>query len=311
MRHDDGSGRQPVGYQGRNLVMRRVAALSTLLLAALCLAGLTSTQASADVSSRACGWKKFYKADGSQWQCVFAENFGGVRLNTSRWRVHEAAKSGAMPGHACWSDDKDNVRVSGGALRLTVRKTSAPFVCHSLYGDFTTQYTGGSISTWDSLTPTYGRFEIRAKMPTAKVAGIHSAIWLFPVSSTYGPWPTSGEIDIAEYYTKYPDRSIPYLHYKSASTSPVTNTQCMIRNPRNYHVYTAEWTRGRIVISYDGVPCLVHQIKPAAPLTGSAPFDQPFYLILSQALGIGQNPFDPATTPLPQTMIVDRVRVWQ
>jgi hypothetical protein len=85
----------------------------------------------------------------------------------------------------------------------------------------------------------------------------------------------------------------------------------MIRNPRNYHTYTAEWTPGRIVISYDDVPCLVHQIRAASPLTGSAPFDQPFYLILSQALGIGQNPFDPATTPLPQTMTVDRVRVWQ
>jgi hypothetical protein len=77
-----------------------------------------------------------------------------------------------------------------------------------------------------------------------------------------------------------------------------------------FHTYTVEWTPGLITIDYDRKRCLTHRIKAAA-LTGSAPFDKPFFLVLTQTLGIGQNPFNASTTPLPQTMEVDRVRVWK
>jgi hypothetical protein len=50
--------------------------------------------------------------------------------------------------------------------------------------------------------------------------------------------------------------------------------------------------------------------NPAAPLVKPQPFDQPFFINLTQALGIGANLFDPATTPLPATTQVDYVRVW-
>jgi hypothetical protein len=46
-------------------------------------------------------------------------------------------------------------------------------------------------------------------------------------------------------------------------------------------------------------------------LVGSQPFDQPFMVVLTQALGITTNEFDPATTPLPATTQVDYVRVWK
>jgi beta-glucanase (GH16 family) len=250
------------------------------------------------------------KPDGSAWTCRFVDHFSGTRLNTASWTVQKSSNSAAAPALACWEDDPENVRVSGGSLHLTVRKKSAPFLCQSPWGDFTTQYTGGSISTWDKLEMTYGRYEIRAKFPTATVAGIHSALWLYPREMTYGPWPRSGEIDIAEYFTKYPDRAIPNIHYNDAGLDPSTNNQCYIRNPRMFHTYTVEWTPGLITIDYDRKRCLTHRIK-AASLTGSAPFDKPFFLVLTQTLGIGQNPFNASTTPLPQTMEVDRVRVWK
>jgi hypothetical protein len=46
-------------------------------------------------------------------------------------------------------------------------------------------------------------------------------------------------------------------------------------------------------------------------LAKPAPFDQPFFLALTQALGIGGNAFNPATTPLPATTQIDYVRIWQ
>jgi hypothetical protein len=41
-----------------------------------------------------------------------------------------------------------------------------------------------------------------------------------------------------------------------------------------------------------------------------APFDQPFFLSLTQALGVGTNS-PTASTPLPATTLVDYVRVWK
>ena len=262
------------------------------------------------VNPRACG-AKVKKPDGTTWACHYVDGFSGSTLNPLAWSVQKSSNSAAMPDQTCWEEDPDNVRVQRGKLLLTVRKEAVPFTCESPWGDFRTPYTGGSVSTRSKLELTYGRYEVRAKFPTARVTGIHSAIWLYPHDMTYGAWPNSGEIDVAEYYTRYPDRAIPYLHYKSASPDPVTNTQCFISNPRSFHNYTLEWTPGLITIKYDRTVCMRHRIDAEAPLTGSAPFDKPFFLILTQTLGIGQNPFDPATTPLPQTMEIDRVRIWR
>ena len=59
--------------------------------------------------------------------------------------------------------------------------------------------------------------------------------------------------------------------------------------------------------------CLEDTITPAAPLEAPQPFDHPFFVTLTQALGGpgGTNPFNSDITPLPATMQVDYVRVWK
>jgi hypothetical protein len=57
-------------------------------------------------------------------------------------------------------------------------------------------------------------------------------------------------------------------------------------------------------------PCLADHSSSASPLTDPAPFDEPFYICLTQALGIGTNAFIPGSTPLPATTSIDWVRVW-
>eukprot|EP00741_Cyanophora_paradoxa_P006651 tig00001029_g6434.t1 len=42
----------------------------------------------------------------------------------------------------------------------------------------------------------YGRVEVKARMPRGR--WLWPAIWMLPVNETYGEWPLSGEIDIAE-----------------------------------------------------------------------------------------------------------------
>lgn len=54
----------------------------------------------------------------------------------------------------------------------------------------------GRIHTKKGAAIKYGRVEITAKMPEGD--WLWPAIWMMPVTDTYGPWPQSGEIDIAE-----------------------------------------------------------------------------------------------------------------
>lgn len=260
-----------------------------------------------------CGSTTYRKANGSRYTCSFSDDFSGSSLDRNKWVVQQTGLSGHSLGGDCWVDDPDNIKVSGGTLKLISRQEDASFTCKSPFGDFTTQYTSGSVSTRGKFSQAYGRYEFRAKFPDAKVSGSHSALWLYPYSQTYGGWPASGEVDVAEYYTRYPDRAIPYIHYNvdGANSSPVTNTSCKIADPWNFHTYVMEWTTTTILISYDGATCLEHKIDAASPLTGAAPFDKPFVLYLSQVLGSGSNAFSADSTPLPLTTEIDWVRVWK
>lgn len=290
-------------------VTGRVVAAAVLLLAGMGVASATD-QASA-ASTPNCG-PRIAKSTGGYWRCTFDDEFANASLDRSKWVVQLTSNSGYHSGQECFVDTPNNVSVSNGALNLTVRAEAAPFVCSDPFGSYVTQYTSGMVSTWGLFSQAYGRFEVRAKMPAVTVAGLQSALWLWPQDSTkYGGWPASGEIDIAEAYSLYPDRAVPYVHYVPAAPDPnVTNTNCVISGLDQFHRYVAEWTPSSIKIMYDGRTCIVDNWNPAPPLVKPQPFDQPFIVALTQALGFGANAFDPATTPLPATTQVDYVRVW-
>jgi beta-glucanase (GH16 family) len=265
-----------------------------------------------DPSPYACG-TRIRKPDLSYWTCRFVEHFSGSSLDRSSWAVHQGSNNGSTLAtrFVCALDDPDNIRVVAGKLRLTVRREAEPFACEDdrAQEPFQAEYSAATISQLEKLEVTFARVEVRAKFSTAQVAGVHSAIWMYPEIESYGLWPLSGEIDIAEFYSVYPDRAFPFVHYRRDPGDPVSNNFCKL-NPRLFHKYVLEWTPGQIKILYDGRVCLTHRINAADPLTGSAPFDQPFHLILTQTLGIGQNPFKPGSTPLPQIMEIDWVKIW-
>jgi beta-glucanase (GH16 family) len=254
------------------------------------------------------------KADGSTWRCVFSDDFDGDALDTSKWLVLSSAASGYRNGPECYLGagsplGSDDVAVSDGTLRLTARELDHEITCPSLGGDFTSRWTGAFVTTYYSFTTTFGRVEVRAAFPDTEVAGVHSALWLWPPDLAYGS-DTTGEIDLAEFYSVYPDRVIPFLHYQPAVPDGTnTNDYCLVDDVTKMHDYVIEWEPGHVHIAYDGQTCVDHDIDPAPPLTGSEPFDQRYAIDLTQALGNATNAFTP-DTPLPATTTVDYVRVW-
>ncbi len=122
----------------------------------------------------------------------------------------ERVLTGPVGYLACYVNSPNSISVSGGALDLTARREAAPFKCAGL----TTQYTSGMVSTYTSFNQTYGRFEVRARLPQTTVAGLQETLWLWPINDTlYGAWPGSGEVDFSEFHSQYSALDIPYIHY--------------------------------------------------------------------------------------------------
>ena len=146
---------------------------------------------------------------------------------------------------------------------------------------------------------------------------MQSSLWLWPVDDTYygSRWPASGEIDFAEWYSQYPNLAIPYIHYnvqggKRADPNR-TNDNCAVEDTNAYNTYAVIWTNETITIQMDGETCLVDDWNPAKPEVKPDPFNMPFYINLTSAMGVdSNNPTTGTADELPATTNIDWVRVW-
>ena len=257
-----------------------------------------------------CGGETIEKESGDDWVCTFEDEFSGTALDRTKWSPMQTQYTGFTSGNECYVDDPDNIAVEDGSLRLTAKTLDADVRC----GWFDTRVTTASVSTRDKFSQAFGRFEIRAKFQAVPVpiTGLHGAIWLWPQASPYGAWPASGEIDIAEVYSVLPDRAIPALHYNVQGFNPNTWNPFCYLDPAEFHDYLLEWTTSSIRISFDGAVCLEDSITPAGGLwrprrsttTSSSPSPRRW-------VGWGRTSILPGVTPLPATMEVDYVRVWE
>ncbi|RNM17734.1 glycoside hydrolase family 16 protein [Nocardioides pocheonensis] len=270
-------------------------------------ATVTSQAAKPPTLYDACGARP-RKADGTAWSCTFHDEFDGTALDRTKWVPQTAFVTGdATAGYACYMDDPKNVSVANGMLSLTVRKETSPQPCGSPTSSVTSYYTSGSVSTYHLFSQKYGRFEARIRNTASSVAGLHEAFWLWP-DDRYSAinWPTTGEIDVAETYSLYNSVAIPFLHYSADAGGPQSgvNTAWNCTAYRGvWNTYTLEWTPTTLTIYVNGRTCLTNT-------SGDPAFQKRYIVAFTQALGNTKNAMV-ASTPVPATMDVDYLRVWQ
>lgn len=182
----------------------------------------------------------------------------------------------------------------------------------------TKEYTSAKLITKGKKSWTYGRLEIRAKLPTGQ--GIWPAIWMMPEDDyIFGGWPSGGEIDIMEFLGHETNKVYGTLHYgnphgTNQGSYKLTGTDNFTDS---YHVFSVEWEPGEIRWYVDGHLYFTENswysgdTGEADYYTYPAPFNRDFYLILNLAVG-GDWPGNPdATTSFPAKMYVDYVKVYQ
>jgi beta-glucanase (GH16 family) len=239
----------------------------------------------------------------SGWRLVWNDEFNGDSVNTSKWRVRD--DSWATNELSMVTNRAKNVSVSDGVLNITAHRER-----YSAYGE-TRDYTSGYLDTIGKSSWTYGRFEVRAKLPTKQGVskGMWPAFWLRPNDGG------KGEIDVMEavgqstsdnrisqtIWYDYTGRIARQVHEDILPTGTSSGS---------FHVYATEWEPGEIRWYVDGRLTYVRNLDTTPWMAGSI-FAKPYNIRLNLQVG-GSWPGTPnSSTEFPSTYKVDYVRVYQ
>ena len=241
------------------------------------------------------------------WVLVWNDEFSGPNIDPAKWRHEINANGGGNNELQYYTQRSKNSRIEDGVLIIESHEET--------YSDVegARDYTSARLRTKGRGDWKYGRFEVRAKLPTGQ--GLWPAIWMLPTDWEYGGWPKSGEIDIMEVIGSEPDLLHGTLHFgntwtdKSQDGGSLRLSTGSLHN--DFHVYTVEWTETEFNWYIDDVQFARVSNWYTPGHDYPSPFDKRFHILLNVAVG-GNWPGSPdATTTFPQRMEVDYVRVFE
>lgn len=200
-----------------------------------------------------------------------------------------------------YTNSTDNAVVSNGVLTITARK-------QAMGGR---DYTSARLVTRKKGDFLYGRFEIKAKLPSGK--GTWPAIWMLPTDWAYGDWPKSGEIDIME-HVGYDQDNVHISTHTEAYYFRINTQKTATRRIQNasteFHLYRVDWTPYAIRGYIDNQ--LLFQFTNEGKGYTVWPFDKRFHLLLNIAVGGDWGGAQGVATDVwPAAMEVDYVRVYK
>ncbi len=189
-----------------------------------------------------------------------------------------------------YTNSSENVIVEDGFLKITAKADGSG-------------YTSARLKSEDLYEFTYGRVEVRAKLPAS--IGTWPAIWTLGEDYQTNIWPGCGELDIMEQKGQDKNTVLATAHHPGVSPGAGdSGSTVLTSSTTEFHNYTMEWTPELITFLVDDT--VYHTVANSPDL----PFDSDFFLILNIAMGgtLGGD-IDPSFTE--DTMEIDYVRVYQ
>ena len=242
---------------------------------------------------------------------VWSDEFDGTGiLNTENWfkqtRPIINGQSWANGEIQHYTDRIDNSSVSNGTLKILAKKET-----YSKNG-VTKNYTSARLNSKFAFT--YGKVEIRAKMPFG--VGTFPALWMLGQNITetggywaenYGTtgWPDCGEIDIIEHWGNNQNFVQSAMHNRSSFGGTINKGGQLISNASTeFHTYTMVWDATKMVFSVDGI--VHYTYNPENKNIQNWPYDAPQYLLFNVAILPNI-----AASFTESAMEIDYVRVYQ
>lgn len=247
-----------------------------------------------------------------EWELVWSDEFDYTGLpDPSRWSYEEGFVRNNEKQYYTKARS-ENISVNNGMLVITGRKEQYP---NAAYKPGSTEwktkdefafYTSACLVTKGKFSWTYGKVEVKARLPKGK--GVWPAIWTLGNNVWEVGWPRCDEIDIMEHVGFEPNTIHTNIHYEKATDGQYA-TQMKSRDftgiSTNFHLYSMEWDESKIVILVDGIAVNTFDIR----LAGSI-FKKPQYLLLNLALG-GDWGGEIDDSIFPVEYEIDYVRIYQ
>ncbi len=213
------------------------------------------------------------------WSLKFDEEFDGQALNYSKWSPHPP--SNVIPaGIQTWTPEA--IAISSGQAHLTARKQS-------------TGFTSGILTTFGTFAQTYGRFEIRFRVPAGR--GLEPLFRLLPIPAGETP-----SIDVMNTTGGDPANAVFTNRWADArSEREYTGSYRAADLSVGFHIISIEWDEEKIVWTVDGVERF--QSYEGVP-------HQPLYLTLMLVVGTDKAGEPNPQTKFPATLDIDYVRVF-
>ncbi|MGB5436481.1 MAG: glycoside hydrolase family 16 protein [Maribacter sp.] len=239
-------------------------------------------------------------------ELVWSDEFDGTQLSSYNWDF-ETGQHGW--GNNEWQNyvANENVEVSNGTLKIIAKKVGD--------GQEVGDYTSTRLNSTKDFT--FGKMEIRAKLPDHKGNGLWPALWMLGSSVSTKGWPACGEIDMMEYVSYDPNNVHFTIH--STANNHVDGTQAssgpvvLETAEEEFHTYGLLWSEEYLkfyIDSKDNVKFTFE--RPEGYTEQNWPFSKPFYFIMNIAVGGNWGGIEGVDdTIFPAIMEVDYVRVYQ
>ncbi|MGB5418126.1 glycoside hydrolase family 16 protein [Algibacter sp.] len=191
-----------------------------------------------------------------------------------------------------YTNNSENAIVEGGVLKIIAKANG-------------TGYTSARIKSQGLQSFTYGRIEVRAKLPASQ--GTWPAIWMLGSNFSTVGWPQCGEMDIMEQTGWDKNKVLGTFHWQDSASNSYAGyglETSASTSTTEFHLYSLEWRADVIHVHYDNVPYVTFTNN------NNLPFNADFFIILNIAMGgnLGGE-VDPNFTQ--DVMEVDYVRVYQ
>ncbi|MEM5948455.1 family 16 glycosylhydrolase [Spirochaetia bacterium 38H-sp] len=236
------------------------------------------------------------------WQLAWSDEFDGPEIDRDIWVFETGNGANGWGNNELEYYKEENAFIEDGMLVIEAKKETVS----TGYKDF--HYTSARMKTQGKYDFTYGRVEIRAKLP--KGQGIWPALWMLGSDIGSKGWPRCGEVDIMELVGHEPSTVHGTIHAPFSYGANGIGAAYKLKKgdfSNDFHVFAIEWDEDEIEWYVDDV---LYHVVNKDEIGPDWVFDHNFFFIFNVAVG-GNWPGSPDnSTVFPQRMYVDYIRVY-